>query len=259
MRHPDGGLALFNDGDEGDASLLAALDERFGKPAPLSLLPDAGYARLEADDMVVIFDAGLCCPDHLTAHAHADCLSFEMSVGKERVIVNGGTYAYQDPRRNQFRGTASHSTIMVNGEDCAEVFGAFRLGRRPRKVELFKDGDWIVGRHDGYRHLGVSVERRLRLSIDGLQGLDMLTGKRPNLFAAHFLSPAYAESEGGRLGALTLEHDGELEVMSGQWAPEFFRLAKASSLVLREAAPSRRAQPGPSGRIAWHLKRNKSC
>ncbi|CAA6604974.1 conserved hypothetical protein [Rhodospirillaceae bacterium LM-1] len=221
MRHPDGGLALFNDGDVGDPKLLNALDGRFGKPDPLPMLPDAGYARLEAGDMVVIFDAGLCCPDHLTAHAHADTLSFEMSVGKERVIVNSGTYAYQDPLRNQFRGTASHSTIMVNQENCAEVFGTFRLGRRPQRVELFRDGDWIVGRHDGYRHLGVTVERRLRLTQKGLEGEDRVLRGKPVSYNAAFLSSCNNE-ERGIIGSMLLIHNGSYMKSLCKTSPHYY-------------------------------------
>lgn len=231
MRHPDGGLALFNDGDVGDIKLLAALDRRFGPIKPLALLPDAGYARLEAGDVVVIFDAGLCCPDHLTAHAHADCLSFEMSVGKERVVVNGGTYGYHDPQwRNHFRGTGAHSTIMVNGEDCAEVFGTFRLGRRPRKVELFQDGDWIVGRHDGYRHLGVTVERRLRLTQEGLEGVDRATGAEEGRLCALFLlAPG---QEPGPAHLFSFLHDGQTASEDASYAPVFYMVFPTNRLCL---------------------------
>ncbi|MBF0267946.1 MAG: heparinase II/III family protein [Alphaproteobacteria bacterium] len=232
MRHPDGGLALFNDGDVGDPKLLGALDSRFGKPAPHPMLPDAGYARLEVGDMVVIFDAGLCCPDHLTAHAHADTLSFEMSVGKERVIVNGGTYAYQDPLRNHFRGTAAHSTIMVNNEDCAEVFGTFRLGRRPKKAELFWDGDWLVGRHDGYRHLGVTVERRLRLTEEGLEGRDRLLGNNLLHFGSAFISMHNTNFENHSMYSLALKHNGGFVQHKCKLAPTFFNIIDSEALLV---------------------------
>ncbi|TAN51553.1 MAG: hypothetical protein EPN26_08930 [Rhodospirillales bacterium] len=247
LRHPDGGLALFNDGDTGDAVLLEALDRRFGKPAPLPLLPDAGYARLEAGDMVVIFDAGLCCPDHLTAHAHADTLSFEMSVGTQRVIVNSGTYAYQDPDwRNYFRSTAAHSTIMVNGQNSAEVFATFRLGRRPAKAELFRDGDWIVGRHDGYRHLGITVERRLRLTAQGLEGEDRVIGAPNPLFSACFHMPSRDEEASGQF--IRLSSEGQLAVHEGQYAPHFFEKVPARWLKLSP-------EPAGSNAISWKINR----
>jgi len=139
LRHGDGKLALFNDGDEGNPALLAAVDRL--AVAPASVLDDCGYYRLESGDSVVIMDAGRCCPDDLPAHAHADTLAFEMSVGGNRLVVNCGTYAYQDAAwRNRLRGTAAHSTVTIDGLDSAEVYGAFRLGRRPRKVTAVRHG-----------------------------------------------------------------------------------------------------------------------
>ncbi|MBF0166078.1 MAG: heparinase II/III family protein [Alphaproteobacteria bacterium] len=258
MRHPDGGLALFNDGDVGDPFLLNALDARFGKIDPLSLLPDAGYARLEAADMVVIFDAGLCCPDHLTAHAHADTLSFEMSVGKERVIVNSGTYAYQDKKwRNHFRGTAAHSTIMVNNENSAEVFGVFRLGRRPRKVELFKDGDWITGRHDGYRHLGITVERRLRLTEKGLEGRDCILGTFLP-FTSFFHSPCNTRQEPLHIGSLTLLCDGVAHSSSGELACKYGQLFRSSVLSIDPHRGEGSSNPTIKNFICWTLSKTAS-
>lgn len=235
LRHPDGGLALFNDGDTGDSSMLQALDARFGPVNPPALLPDAGYARLEAGNMVVIFDAGPCCPDHLTAHAHADCLSFEMSVGKQRVIVNGGTYAYQDPLRGHFRGSSAHSTVVVDGQDCAEVFGTFRLGRRPRRVDLFKEDGWIVGRHDGYRHLGVAVERRLRLGAQGLEGEDRVTGTQACRMESVFLVPS---GQGGDDG-LPLSHDGNERIEDARLAPSFNQLVPGKRHVVGTSAKTK--------------------
>ncbi|MBI4969611.1 MAG: heparinase II/III family protein [Rhodospirillales bacterium] len=193
LRHGDGGLALFNDGTVGDSKRLEALDRRFGRVKAPAMLPDAGYARLESGDRLVIFDAGRLCPDSLTAHAHADTLSFEMSVGRERLIVNSGTYAYQEPLwRSRLRGTAAHSTATVGGRNSAEVFGAFRLGRRPRQVTLGREADWAIGRHDGYRHLGVTHERRLRLTQDGLEGCDCFTGNGPAAVLRFHLHPSVA-------------------------------------------------------------------
>jgi uncharacterized heparinase superfamily protein len=218
LRHPDGGLALFNDGEVGDPRLLAGLDARLGPQTPKMMLPKAGYARLEAGGMVAIFDAGPCCPDHLTAHAHADALSFEFSIGRQRVIVNSGTFAYQDAAwRNRLRGTAAHSTIEVKGEDSAELFGVFRIGRRPRNVELAQEGGWLVGRHDGYRHLGIIHERKLRLTENGLEGQDRLIGPPVPAKLRFHVHP-----ESPKAGPIGLGIEGKkLTESPGVWSPFF--------------------------------------
>ena len=136
LRHGDGGLALFNDGDVGDPAVLAAVEGLLGDtPAVPRVLDETGYYRLPGGETLVLMDAGSCCPDDLPAHAHADTLSFELSAGSQRIVVNCGTYAYQDATwRNRLRGTAAHSTLSVDDENSAEVYDVFRVGRRPRVV-----------------------------------------------------------------------------------------------------------------------------
>lgn len=180
FRHGDGCLGLFNDGEEGEPEVAAVLDRLLHHPTPAVALPEAGYHRLSAGATLVLMDAGRCCPDDLPAHAHADTLSFELSHGPRRLVVNCGTYAYQDPAwRHRLRGTAAHSTVTVDDLDSAEVFGVFRLGRRPRRVTAERDGNRLVTSHDGYRHLGIDHRRTVTLSEDGLSlaGLDEVGGR----------------------------------------------------------------------------------
>lgn len=184
----DARLALFNDGEVGRADLIAAVRKRLGGTTkPLGTLPESGYHRLEARDTIAVLDAGLCGPDDLPAHAHADMLSFEFSDGPARVVVNGGTYAYQDGLwRNRLRGTAAHSTVEVDGQNSAEVHSVFRLGRRPRNVSATRTETNVAitveGSHDGYRHLGVIHHRKMALSRDGriLEGEDRIEDDRPD-------------------------------------------------------------------------------
>lgn len=179
FRHGDGHLALFNDGDTGDPHRLHTVADLLGGwPAPPDSLPDAGYHRLQAGDTLVLLDAGRCCPDDLPAHAHADMLSFEMSVARHRLIVNCGTYTYQDEDwRTRLRGTDSHSTLCIDGTDSAEVFGTFRLGRRPHDIGVTRRGNRVDGWHDGYRHLGLRHHRSLALSAGRLSGRDKVSGR----------------------------------------------------------------------------------
>ena len=52
----------------------------------------------------LITDVGAIGPDYLPAHAHADTLSFELSLFGRRVVVNGGTSRYATgPRRDAER------------------------------------------------------------------------------------------------------------------------------------------------------------
>ena len=67
-------------------------------------------------DAVAIGDIGNVGPDYIPGHAHADTLSFEMSVFDMRFIVNSGTSVYGlGAERLRQRGTAAHSTVVIDG------------------------------------------------------------------------------------------------------------------------------------------------
>jgi uncharacterized heparinase superfamily protein len=174
MTHPDGEIAFFNDAALGIAATPAALAEYTahvlggvpGAAAGTRLLPESGYARLESGRAVLLADCGAIGPDHLPAHAHADTLSFELSLGRERVLVNSGASVYAPgPERQRQRGTAAHNTLVVDGQDSSEVWHGFRVARRARPLDVVLDesdaGVALQAGHDGYRRLpGRNIHRR---------------------------------------------------------------------------------------------------
>jgi uncharacterized heparinase superfamily protein len=119
-------------------------------------LPDSGYYIFNSPKAWLVADAGDPCPDELPAHAHADALSFELSVSGQRIIVDAGVFEYQAGEWRDFmRGTAGHNTVMVDGQDQSEVWGSFRVGRRARVAARYwaeHDGLRVLeADHDGYQ------------------------------------------------------------------------------------------------------------
>ena len=55
-------------------------------------LPDGGFQRLQAGRSVLIVDCGVPPPPGLDRYAHAGTLSMELSVGRDRMIVNCGAF-----------------------------------------------------------------------------------------------------------------------------------------------------------------------
>lgn len=147
------------------------------------LLADSGLAVLHAGPWHLIADVGAPCPDELPAHAHADTLSFLLWVDGRPVLVDSGTSTYEPgPTRDAERGTAAHSTVIVDGLDSTEVWGAFRAGRRARP-RLVSANDHpgvfeVTAGHDGYRHLpGRPLHwRTWRVDASGVRLLDRVTG-----------------------------------------------------------------------------------
>ncbi len=167
LAHPDGGPILFNDAGltmaYAPAACLDAVQRVLGgghlrAPRAVFAYPEAGYFGLRLPDSYLVVDCGRIAPDDLPAHGHGDVLSLEWSVGGQRLIVDQGVYEYiAGPRRQQARSAASHSTLVIDGADQADFFGAFRCGRRPnvevRTWSPGRDGFLLEGAHDGFAHL----------------------------------------------------------------------------------------------------------
>ena len=185
FRHGDGRLAQFNDTSEeygALADLLLTRSEVRARP-PVSA-PHSGFQRLQGGKTIVIADTGAPPPPSLDRHAHAGTLSFEMSVGRERLIVNCGAYSGTNPDwRRAARNTAAHSTLIVADTNSAELRDDLTLGHRPavdtaERAEA-EGSQWIAAAHDGYAaQFGLRHARQLFLAADGedLRGEDNLTG-----------------------------------------------------------------------------------
>ena len=167
MCHPDGEIAFFNDAAFAIAPSLQDLRQyatSVGLPLPQSPtapaihLRHSGYARLATDDAVVLADLAPIGPDYLPAHAHADTLSFELSLHGRRIVVNGGTSVYgTGPERDRQRSTAAHATLTLDNANSSEVWGGFRVAQRARVsgVRVGQDCGRPVAEaiHDGYARL----------------------------------------------------------------------------------------------------------
>lgn len=194
FRHGDGGLALFNDSNEEEAWLMdIVLAQAEARSKPLESAPHAGFERLAANRTVVILDVGAPTPD-ARHHAHAGTLGFELSVGKERLIVNCGAYAGLNPDwRDAQRATAAHTTVTVGDLNSAEFLPDGTVRSQPERVGVVRrdaDGSaWVDAQHDGYvRLLGITHRRRLYLAENGgdLRGEDTLTGAGNQKFTVRF-------------------------------------------------------------------------
>lgn len=192
MCHPDGQIAFFNDAANGIAPSAAALRQYalalgldVDQPArgQSADLFESGYVRLEHGDWCAFFDAAPVAPDYQPGHAHADSLSFELSVAGERLISNSGTSTYELKERRAFeRSTRAHNTVEVDRADSSEVWASFRVARRARPfdraVTLLGDRSSACCAHDGYRRLpGRPVhQRRLEVDIAGIRWADRIDG-----------------------------------------------------------------------------------
>ena len=263
MTHPDGEIALFNDAAFGIALGLGELqayaqrlgivdslrDERSSGLPKLVQFSESGYVRLETYNAVALLDVAPIGPDYLPGHAHADTLSFELSVFGQRVVVNGGTSCYGlGPERLRERGTAAHSTVEVAAQNSSEVWGGFRVARRAYPFDLQISDDpgklQVACSHDGYKRLsGAPVHRRVWLMTAGsLRVTDTLRGGTHLALARYLLHPSVqVSSAGNNVWQFTLPAEQSLRVtvLAGfsriepaSYAPEFGRVLPTLCLVV---------------------------
>lgn len=192
VSHPDGEIAFFNDAAIGIAPSPAALfsyADRLGLSAADTLMDVAhldasGYIRVTLGPAVLLIDAAPIGPDYLPGHAHADTLSYELSLFGQRMVVNSGTSHYRSGQEREWeRSTGAHSTVEIDRQDSSEVWAGFRVARRayPFDVSVKRDGNAVVveAAHDGYRRLPGRVVHRRRwiLQANRLEVIDIIEGE----------------------------------------------------------------------------------
>jgi len=189
FRQGDGSFARFNGAGDTPADQLAtvlAYDDVRG--APLSSAPHSGYQRVEAGTTILIADAGRPPPADYSTEAHAGCLSFEMSSGRQRLIINCGVpFSGSGPLRRLARTTAAHSTVTLNDTSQCRFLTRSWIGEwlgeaiiagptRVRSERGFEGGSTVLNMgHNGYvSRYAIVHERRLALSDAGdlLEGVD---------------------------------------------------------------------------------------
>ncbi len=134
------------------------------------MFPDTGYGVIRSPESrsALIFDCGPLGPDYQPGHGHCDVLSYELSLHGQRVVVDTGVSTYEPgPERSYERSTAAHNTLRIDGEEQAEIWASFRVGRRPRVGQIRGGSNggfrFLSGEHDAYRRLGVVHARTILL------------------------------------------------------------------------------------------------
>jgi uncharacterized heparinase superfamily protein len=261
MRHPDGEIAFFNDAAFGIASRPAELEayaSRLALPAvntdpqlPLVVLGASGYVRAAVGPASLICDCAPLGPEYLPAHAHADTLSFELSLAGQRVLVNSGTSLYgTSAERQRQRGTAAHNTVAIDGRDSSEVWSGFRVARRAHArlhaATVSTTGVSIDASHDGYRRLSGRNEHRRRWVLDtsSLSVEDRISGEFDKAEAFFHLHPdvQVLTASGHELTLavspqrtirVSFAGAADLEVRPGSWHPRFGVTVPNQQIVAR--------------------------
>jgi uncharacterized heparinase superfamily protein len=247
MTHPDGEISFFNDAAMGIApnkNQIERYAQRLGLLRPeeisrgTSWLASSGYIRMESGRAIVLLDVAPVGPSYLPGHAHADTLSFELSLDGFRLLVNSGTSCYGNgPERQRQRGTKAHNTLCINDEDSSEVWGGFRVARRAKvhsvDVSEGQDDMCVKASHDGYKRLhSANIHKRSWKFRDGALFIDdEITGAFDKAEVRFHLHPdveilkmdgsgTLLRTVNGEMVTVNIEN-GAIRVEQGTWHPYF--------------------------------------
>lgn len=171
MSHPDEKITFFNDAAFG-ISLEKVHLINYAKTLGIKVMhgssrdkivcnhmKDSGYISIKNDFGNLYIDVANIGAKYLPGHGHADVLSFELSINKQRVFVNSGTSTYDESSslRMLQRGTSFHNTVVISDMNSSDVWRSFRVGRRanPFDLSIIKDSNQISVEcsHNGYRNI----------------------------------------------------------------------------------------------------------
>jgi hypothetical protein len=149
-----------------------ALDAQEPPAAQSRAFTDGGYYVMRdgwtTDSNYLLLD----CGTHGSlggAHAHADALAILACAARgTSVLTDSGTYTYTGSAalREQFRATAAHNTLTVDGESSSLPESAFRWRQMARAAcrtwQSRARFDLFEGEHDGYLRLQPAPAKHVR-------------------------------------------------------------------------------------------------
>ena len=210
--HGDGEIPFFNDSVLGQAPSQEMILSRSRKQLPHSAgaesmdsFPDTGFTRVRRAGFSLIMDHGRLGPDELMGHVHNDALSFELSIGRARWIINRGVFEYTTGSlRQECRSISAHNTPSVDDLEQCETWGSFRVARRwhVASSETGRDASgvwWVSG---SWTRPGLPSVQRIFYSFPGgtIAILDRFSGSGYHQFRVplYFAPGVKVEPRGGK-------------------------------------------------------------
>ncbi|WP_180114392.1 heparinase II/III family protein [Acinetobacter sp. YH12063] len=243
MSHPDGEISFFNDATFGIASCYEKLSkyaEKLGIAVSDSNLDDcylkpSGYLVVQRPAYKFIMDVAEVGPSYQPGHAHADTLSFELSINDARFIVNSGISQYGlGKERLLQRGTATHNTVEIDGQNSSEIWSGFRVARRvsPQVESIDQKGNQIHELVASYKSLkGVTHRRSVAFSEHKISLIDQITGQfhqaisylyfHPDVQIQQVSSNEYQCKLANTTVYLHLDGQIDSQLLNTSWHPEF--------------------------------------
>ncbi len=155
FRYTDKNLAVFHGGQESYDKILDLILHQVGQNKKIvKSLPNSKYERLTQGRTTIMMDVGNAPPTPFDRHAHFAPLAFELSHGRDRIVVNCGTHTNNDLWRDALRRTSAHSTLTLGNRDVMSAREDGSIRAKPSQVlserSEHKGAILLEAMHDGY-------------------------------------------------------------------------------------------------------------
>ncbi|MDF1827377.1 MAG: alginate lyase family protein [Legionellaceae bacterium] len=272
MTHPDGDVSFFNDSTLGIAPKLDAL-EAYAKQLGMNKIEASASSELSSvltyhdlkytgygvvdlpEQGKLIVDVGEVGPVYQPGHAHADTLSFELSLYGQRLFVNSGISCYgQSELREYQRSTQAHNTVCVSGLNSSETWAGFRVARRafPKDLSIKNLPDQIVIQcsHDGYLRLPGNIihQRTWGVTKNSLNIRDVITERYQEAEVRYYFHPEIqikpisqyvfeAQLTSGQIVKIAIVGARDCNLAQSCWYPAFGISQDSYCLVIKFKSP----------------------
>ena len=226
LRLGDGTLTRANGGRSYSRDAIDKVLEKTGiklRSRISSSLTTSGYERLASGRSIIIMDCS-----HKSKDGYNGLLSFEMSIGRDRLIVNCGPAPNNDVTwKKALASSAAHSCLVINDTNSSSLQNKDRTKINVNR-EVTSGFEIISANHNGYESLYSAIHKRaLKLDSRGtlLKGSDSIVSGPGIEFKIHFHLHHKVN--------VSLTRNKErilLQLPSGVW--EFFILKNNTSLSL---------------------------
>ncbi len=130
---------------------------------------ESGVYIFKSSRLYLIVSAGTNGQKGNGGHAHNDKLSFELNIDGKDIVVDAGTYLYTPlpDKRNLFRSTKVHNTLIVKDEEQSEwmsgIYGLFSM-KNQSKCYLLDYADNFIDVAIEFR--GIKQRRKFMIEND---------------------------------------------------------------------------------------------
>lgn len=188
--YKDKTIPLFNDSANGISPFPTQIFDyakRLGLSWKKIPLGESGYRYLSNDIFESFIDIGEIKASYQPGHSHSDTFNYELRIYGKPFVVDTGISTYNKTEQRQYeRSSFAHNSVIIGGKNSTEVWGGFRVARRPKIFVEVDSNDLVKAYHNGYRH--ILHTRSYNLTEDSFIITDELTHGCKGISLIH-LSP----------------------------------------------------------------------